>query len=99
VEHGFAHWAAFGRVPQRWAAQEGEATSGIARLRDGLAALEAMGTRVCTPFYLTLLAEALALAGKIEEGLAALDNALHQRPSPARQAGTQKFVACAASAH
>jgi predicted ATPase len=29
-----------------------------------------------TPYYLTLLAEALALAGKIEEGLAALDDAL-----------------------
>ena len=34
------------------------------------------GTRVCTPLYLALLAEALALAGKIEEGLATLDDAL-----------------------
>jgi len=41
-----------------------------------LAATEAAGTRVNTPFYLTLLAEALALAGKIKEGLAALDDAL-----------------------
>ena len=37
---------------------------------------EATGSRVATPFYLALLAEALALAGKIEEGLAALDDAL-----------------------
>jgi predicted ATPase len=41
-----------------------------------LAASEATGHRLHTPFYLTLLAEALALAGKITEGLAALDDAL-----------------------
>ncbi len=70
-------WAAFGRILQGWAdAQQGEATTGIARIRDGLAASEATGTRLCTPLFLTLLAEALALAGKIEEGLATLDDAL-----------------------
>jgi len=64
---------------QGWAdAQKGEATTGICRIRDGLAATEATGTRLFTPFYLTLLAEALAFAGKIEEGLAALDDALAQ---------------------
>jgi predicted ATPase len=41
-----------------------------------MAASEATGARVTTPFYLTLLAEALALAGNIEEGLATLDDAL-----------------------
>jgi predicted ATPase len=76
-EHGFAYWAAWGRVLQGWAdAQSGEATTGIARIRDGLAAYEATGDRSATPFVLTLLAEALALAGRIEEGLAALDDAL-----------------------
>jgi class 3 adenylate cyclase/predicted ATPase len=76
-EHGFAHWAAYGLILQGWAAaQRGEATTGIVRIRDGLAAGEAAGTRLHTPGYLALLAEALALAGKIEEGLAALDNAL-----------------------
>ncbi len=70
-------WAARGRILQGWAdAQKGEATTGIALIRDGLAADEATGARVYTPFYLTLLAEALALAGKIEEALAALDDAL-----------------------
>jgi predicted ATPase len=76
-EHGFPQWAARGRVLQGWAdAQRGEATTGIARIRDGLAAVEATGDRLHTPLYLTLLAEALALAGKIEEGLTALDDAL-----------------------
>ena len=66
-----------GRVLQGWAdAQRGEATTGIARVRDGMAATEATGTRVYTPFDLALLAEALALAGKIEKALAALDEAL-----------------------
>src|SRR5262249_47492289 len=36
----------------------------------------ASGARHSTPLFLTLLAEALALAGKIEEGLAILDDAL-----------------------
>jgi predicted ATPase len=76
-EYGFAQWAACGRVLQGWAdAQKGEATTGIARIRDGLAAREATGARAATPLFLTLLAEALALAGKIEEGLAILDDAL-----------------------
>ena len=75
TEHGFA-LAPRGRILQGWAdAQKGEATKGIARIRDGLAANEATGDRVTTPWYLTLLAEALALAGKIEEALAALDGA------------------------
>jgi predicted ATPase len=76
-EHGFALWAAFSRTLQGWAdAQRGEATTGVAHIRDGLAAAEATGARVSTPLYLALLAEVLALAGKIEEGLAALDDAL-----------------------
>jgi class 3 adenylate cyclase/predicted ATPase len=76
-EHGFPLWAALGRIHQGWAeAQRDEATTGIARIRDGLAAFEATGTRNNTPLFLALLAEALALAGKMEEGLAALDDAL-----------------------
>jgi predicted ATPase len=76
-EHGFAYWAAWGRILQGWAdAQRGEATRGIARIRDGLAAYEATGDRSATPLLLTLLAEALAVAGQIREALAALHDAL-----------------------
>jgi class 3 adenylate cyclase/predicted ATPase len=76
-EHGFPHWAATGRILQGWAdAQKGQATTGIIRIRDGLAAYEATGSRVATPLFLALLTEALALAGKIEEGLAVLGDAL-----------------------
>ena len=41
-----------------------------------MAAHEATGSRINTPLFLALLAEALALAGKIEEGLATLDDAV-----------------------
>jgi predicted ATPase len=76
-EHGFPLYAGAGRILQGWASgQRGEATTGIARIRDGLATFEATGARVFTPLFLTLLAEALALAGKIEEALATLDEAL-----------------------
>jgi len=76
-EHGFTQWGAFGRILQGWGdAQKGETTTGIARIRDGLAAVEATGNRAAAPLFLALLAEALALAGKIEEALAALDDAL-----------------------
>jgi len=81
-EHGFALWAARGRILRGWAdAHRGEAMTGIAHIRDGLAAFEATGTRVTAPLFLTLLAEALALAGKLEEGLAALDDALAKAAS------------------
>ena len=77
TEHGFPHWAALGRILQGWVgAQRGEATTGIAHIRDGMAAAETAGTRASVPFFLALLAEALAFAGEIEEGLAALDDAL-----------------------
>jgi predicted ATPase len=76
-EHGFAYWAAWGWILQGWAdAHRGEATKGITRIRDGLAAYEATGDRSAAPLLLTLLAEALALGGKIEEALAALNDAL-----------------------
>jgi predicted ATPase len=76
-EHGFPLWAARARILQGWTdAQRGEAATGIALIRDGLTATEATGAPVTTPLFLTLLAEALALARKIEEALAALDDAL-----------------------
>ena len=43
-----------------------------------MTAAEATGARVYTPLFLALLAEALALDGKIEQALAALDDALAQ---------------------
>jgi hypothetical protein len=74
----------------------GEATTGIARIRDGLAATEATGTRSQAPLLGALLAEALALARRTEEGLPPWTTHWQKRP-PLAGAGTQKFIACAAS--
>ena len=73
-EHGFPFWAGFGLIVQGWvAAHSGDPTAGIACIREGLAQAEATGSHVFDPHHLTLLAEALALAGKVDEGLSVLD--------------------------
>ena len=64
-----------GRCPKRGG------DDGKCLIRDGMAAVEATGARVAAPLNLTLLAEALALAGKIEEGLAALEDPAKGRPT------------------
>jgi class 3 adenylate cyclase/predicted ATPase len=76
-EHGFPLWAAYGLIIQGWvAAQNGDARNGIAVIREGLAQVDATGSRLFDHIHLALLAEALALAGKIDEGLAVLNEAL-----------------------
>jgi class 3 adenylate cyclase/predicted ATPase len=76
-EHGFGAGLAYGGIVQGWvAARAGDAAAGIARIRAGMARAEAMGSQVFHPCYFGLLAEALALAGEIDEGLAVLDQAL-----------------------
>jgi predicted ATPase len=91
-EHGFALWAANGRILQGWAdAQKGETTTGIARICEGLAAREATGTRVSTPLYLILLADGLGLAGKIEEALGALDDALAKAAASGERGDSAKI--------
>ena len=75
-EHGFPLWAALGRIAQGWvAAQNGDAAAGIACIRDAMAQAEATGSRILDPCHLGLLAEALALAGEVDEGLVVLDEA------------------------
>ena len=49
---------------------------GISLLRSGTAAYRATGTEMWTPYLLALLARACEIAGKIEEGLTLLDDAL-----------------------
>jgi predicted ATPase len=76
-EHGFPLWAAYGTVVQGWVvARNGDAAAGIARIRESMARLEAMGSQLFHPCYFGLLAETLAQAGEIHEGFAALDEAL-----------------------
>ena len=77
TEQGFAYYLAWATILQGWAltAQHQEAT-GIAQMRQGLAALQATGGEARLPYYLALLAEAHARAGQADEGLIAVSDAL-----------------------
>ena len=75
-EHGFAQWAAYGKMLKGWAlAQRGQALSAIEQIREGLAATRQTGARVWEPFFLGLLTEAFAISDKIDEGLKILSEA------------------------
>jgi predicted ATPase len=75
-EHGFAQWAAFGKMLKGWAlAQRGQGLSAIEQIREGLAATRQTGARVWEPFFLGLLTEAFAIADQIDEGLKILSEA------------------------
>ena len=77
TEHGFSFWLASGLVMRGWAlAEQGAWASGIAQLRQGLAAWVATGAETHRTYYLALLAEALGRGGQIEEGLGVLAEAL-----------------------
>jgi adenylate cyclase len=77
AEHGFPFWLAGATILRGWAlAEQGEGAEGIALMRQGLDAWQATGGRVMRTYHLALLAEALGGAGRPEEALGLLDEAL-----------------------
>jgi DNA-binding winged helix-turn-helix (wHTH) protein/predicted ATPase len=77
TEHGFPYLMAVGTILQGWGlARVGQAAEGIARMREGLAALRETEAEVFRPYLLALLAESCAHGGQIEAGLSALGEAL-----------------------
>jgi predicted ATPase len=75
----FPETLAFGAIFRGWAlAEQGQTEEGIAQLHEGLAALQAIGTDVQRPYYLAMLAEACGKAGRTEEGLRVVTEALAQ---------------------
>jgi predicted ATPase len=78
-EQGFSQWLAQGTIVWGAAlAEQGQEEEGMARIRQGLAAHQAMGAGLWRPCYLAFLAEVYGRVGLIEEGLAALAEALAQ---------------------
>ena len=74
---GCRGWLGFGAVLQGWAwTKQGQAEEGIAQIRKGLVARQAIGAGIFQSYNLALLAEACGKAGQAEEGLAALVEAL-----------------------
>jgi predicted ATPase len=77
AEQGFPLWMSMGVILRGWASfEEGLGEDGIARMRQGLADLRATGAELWRPSFLALLAEAYGRAGRLEEGLGTLDEAL-----------------------
>ena len=69
--HGFAYYLAMGNIITGWAeAAEGGVGDGLARIQQGLDAFRALGAELRLPYYLSLLAETLTRAGRMNEALA-----------------------------
>jgi predicted ATPase/DNA-binding winged helix-turn-helix (wHTH) protein len=77
-EHDYSSpWLAMAIFIRGWAlVLDGEPGEGLARMREGLAAMEATGTRLWLGFCRGRLAEACLRAGQVDAGLAAVTAAL-----------------------
>jgi predicted ATPase len=74
-KHGFTYYLSVSEILAGWAmAMEGNAETGVARLRQGLETFKASGAELRLPFYHGLLAEACALAGQLGDALANISN-------------------------
>jgi class 3 adenylate cyclase/tetratricopeptide (TPR) repeat protein len=77
VENGFYFWQAIATCAAGWVqARNGAPDEGIAQMRGGLALLGAIGSQVNRGYFLSYLAEACLDAGRLDEGLAVVDEAL-----------------------
>jgi DNA-binding winged helix-turn-helix (wHTH) protein/predicted ATPase len=74
---GFAPRVATAQILRGWSrAAQGRTAVGVDELRDGITAYRATGARMDLPYYLGLLADACLRAGRFDDGLAAIDEAL-----------------------
>jgi class 3 adenylate cyclase/predicted ATPase len=77
TEQGFGQLLAHGTILWGWTlAEQGQVEEGIAQIHQGLAAWRAMGMQLRLPRFLAMLAEAYGKAGRAEEGLSVLAEAL-----------------------
>jgi predicted ATPase len=77
TEQGFSFYLLLSTVLQGWImAEQGKAEEGIAHMRQGMAALEAMGVDPLLYVYSPLLVEAYNKAGRAEEGLSVVAEVL-----------------------
>jgi predicted ATPase len=77
TEQGLPLWLALETILRGWAlAAQGSNEEGIAEMHKGLAGYQAVGSELNQPYFLGLLAEASGNAGRADEGLALLAEAL-----------------------
>jgi predicted ATPase len=75
TEQGFPQWVAAGTSLRGWAlAMQGQSAEGMAQIRQGIAADQAIGITAFIPYMCTLLADVCDL-GSLEDGLQALAEA------------------------
>jgi tetratricopeptide (TPR) repeat protein len=84
IEQGFPFLAGVAMVFRGWAmVEQGESEKGIAQLRQGLVAYRATGAEMESSQWLGMLAEACLDAGRTEEGLRTIAEALDLSRGPA----------------
>jgi tetratricopeptide (TPR) repeat protein len=77
IKHGFPFWLAVAMVVRgRSAFARGEVDAGLGRINEGLGLFRAIGAKTPYPYYLSYLVEALLEAGRIDEAVRAVDEAL-----------------------
>jgi predicted ATPase len=77
AKHEFAQWVAQDMIFQGWAlAEQGHATEGVARMRQGPAAWRETGAELNRPFFLALLTTGYQRMGQIDQGLHLVNEAL-----------------------
>ncbi|MBI3757625.1 MAG: AAA family ATPase [Deltaproteobacteria bacterium] len=77
TEYGFPMWLAFGTMTRGLAlAWQGRVEEGLAQIHQGMIALQTTGTEIMRADNLARLAEAYGKAGRAEEGLTLLTEAL-----------------------
>jgi adenylate cyclase len=77
AEQGFADWLLLGTFRRGWALAElGRTNEGIAQMRDALAAMPSRGFELFRPYHLALLAAAYGEAGRTDDALALVAEAL-----------------------
>lgn len=82
-EQGFPYWNGAGRVIQGWAlAMQGQGTAGCEQIHQGLRVLRETGAIVAQRLGAALLAEAYGEDGKMEEGLATVNEVLRTLDQP-----------------
>lgn len=76
-EYGLQLWLTYGIIELGWAEAElGNVEDGIEQMRQGLALHESMGSKLRSPYFLGLLADQLAKARRVGEGLAIVTKAI-----------------------
>jgi predicted ATPase len=76
-QYGFSYWLAMTTIYSGYAIfKQGQREEGLRILREGLAAESATGAEVGRPYFLSLLADALAQVGRLDEGGAVIDDSL-----------------------